>query len=232
MSRALGRPRLHLRVLRSTNDRARELALAGAPHGTVVSAEQQTAGRGRQGRSWLAPPGSSLLVSVLLRKPPSLVSLAAGVAVCDAIADTGAAIKWPNDIVVPATLAKLGGILVEGRPQEDWAVVGIGLNVALNANELPPELRGRAASLGLARSQIEPLLGLVLDALARRLSDPAEAVLDAWRELDVLDGREVYWQDDRGVAEGVDEQGRLLVRSYDGSRTALGAGEVHLTSVG
>src|SRR5437879_3482862 len=92
----LGRPRLHLRRTGSTNDRARELAAAGAPHGMLVTASEQTAGRGRQGRSWSAPSGSSLLMSLLLRSPPLLLPLAAAVAVCD-VAGEHAQIKWPND---------------------------------------------------------------------------------------------------------------------------------------
>ncbi|HTA04728.1 MAG TPA: hypothetical protein VK774_00055, partial [Solirubrobacteraceae bacterium] len=80
---ALGRPRLHLRRTDSTNDRARELALAGAPHGTLVTAAEQTAGRGRQGRRWSAPAHSALLMSLLLREPPQLLPLIAAVAVCD-----------------------------------------------------------------------------------------------------------------------------------------------------
>ena len=79
----LGRPRVHLRQTGSTNDRARELAAAGAPHGTLVTAAAQSAGRGRQGRSWSAPAGSSLLMSLLLRSPPPLLPLIAAVAVCD-----------------------------------------------------------------------------------------------------------------------------------------------------
>ena len=99
MSRTLGRPRLHLRLTDSTNDRARALAIAGAPHGTLVTASRQHAGRGRQGRRWSAPPDSSLLASLVLRSPPPLLPLIAAVAVCD-IAGEEARIKWPNDIVL------------------------------------------------------------------------------------------------------------------------------------
>src|SRR5580693_7229710 len=80
---SLGHPRVHLRRTDSTNERARALALAGAPHGTLVTASEQTAGRGRQGRSWSAPAGQALLMSLLLRSPPSLLPLIAAVAVCD-----------------------------------------------------------------------------------------------------------------------------------------------------
>jgi BirA family biotin operon repressor/biotin-[acetyl-CoA-carboxylase] ligase len=262
----LGHPRLHLRSTDSTNDRARELALGGAPHGTLVTAAEQSAGRGRGGRRWSAPPGSALLMSLLLRTPPLLLPLIAAVAVCD-VAGEDTRIKWPNDVVVesaPPTatassseerpedarrptlepqLAKLAGILIEGRPQEGWAVLGIGLNVAVELDELPGELRpggvGRsatsplpAATLGRPREAIEPTLSLLLEALERRLAQPAEATLAAWRSRDALLGREIEWTAGRGRARGIDGTGRLVVALADGGQTTLGAGEVHLQAVG
>ena len=229
----LGRPRLHLRSTGSTNDRARELALAGAPHGTLVTAAEQTAGRGRHGRRWSAPPGSALLLSLLLRfapgAPPALLPLAAGVAVCD-VAGADARVKWPNDVVVARgrALAKLAGILIEGRPQDGWAVLGIGLNVAVELSELPVQLRDSAATMGLSSAQIEPTLGALLAALAQRLDEPARDTLAAWRERDALRGRDVAWADGEGRAEGVDGAGRLIVARADGGHQALAAGEVHL----
>jgi BirA family biotin operon repressor/biotin-[acetyl-CoA-carboxylase] ligase len=259
----LGHPRLHLRRTDSTNERARALALAGAPHGTLVTAAEQSAGRGRQGRSWSAPPNSSLLCSLVLRDPPALLSLRAGVAVCDAVGSR-ARVKWPNDVVMeiaggakqtPAgsgaaqdhessqasanesetALGKLAGILVEGRPQEGWAVVGIGLNVAVRVEELPVELRGRAVSLELPPSAIEPIMGRLIEALGQRLAEPVESVLDAWRGRDALLGREILWgaagpdgRYESGRAAGIDRDGRLLVRLRDGTSTRLDAGEVHL----
>ena len=150
-SAPLGHPRLHLRSTDSTNERARALALAGAPHGTLVTAAEQTAGRGRQGRRWSAPAGSALLMSLLLRDPPPLLPLIAAVAVCD-VAGDDARVKWPNDIVFArgGRLAKLAGILIEGRPQEGWAVLGIGVNVAVRGGGAAGELRDTAASLGLS----------------------------------------------------------------------------------
>lgn len=222
----LGRPRLHLRTTTSTNDRARELAMGGAPHGTLVTACEQTAGRGRHGRTWSAPPASALLMSLVLRDPPELLSLAAALAVCDTI--DGAVIKWPNDILVAETLAKLGGILVEARPQERWAVLGIGLNVAVHLEDLPAELRTRAASLELGAEQIEPIMGRFLAALSRRLDQSPETVLGAWRAKDALLGRAISWDGGEGVAAGIDRQGCLLARLSDGTVLALNAGEVHL----
>jgi BirA family biotin operon repressor/biotin-[acetyl-CoA-carboxylase] ligase len=263
----LGQPRLHLRRTGSTNERARELAFAGAPHGTLVTASEQTAGRGRQGRRWSAPAGSSLLASLLLREVPALLPLSAAVAVCDVVG-TQAQIKWPNDVVVAGAsaahagadrpsasgtgrgLAKLAGILIEGRPQEGWAVLGIGLNVAVHLEQLPAELRPGgadgthagsglpAATLGLTPADVEPTLARLLDALERWLNEPLEPTLEAWRARDALRGREIAWgtpgADEplgRGRADGIDEAGRLVVALADGGRTTVGAGEVHLQEI-
>src|SRR3712207_1681315 len=138
----LGTPRVHYRLTDSTNERARALAVAGAPHGTLVTADEQTAGRGRQGRVWTGPPRSALLMSVVLRELREALPLSAAVAVCEAL-PLPAAIKWPNDIWIERR--KVAGILVEGRPQEGWAVLGIGLNVA--TQEFPEELRETATAL-------------------------------------------------------------------------------------
>jgi BirA family transcriptional regulator, biotin operon repressor / biotin---[acetyl-CoA-carboxylase] ligase len=254
----LGHPRLHLRRTGSTNDRARALAIAGAPHGTLVTADEQTAGRGRHGRSWSAPPGSSVLMSLIVRAdpPPRLLPLIAAVAVCE-VAGEDALIKWPNDVVVAlppapgacAALAKLAGILIEGRPQEGWAVVGIGLNVAVRLDELPPELRRDrsegdvsssrpAATLGLPREEVEPTLASLLVALEGRLLQAPEATLQAWRSRDGLRGREIAWGTQsaggparQGRAEGIDGDGRLIVELAEGGRTTLSAGEVHLAAI-
>jgi BirA family transcriptional regulator, biotin operon repressor / biotin---[acetyl-CoA-carboxylase] ligase len=274
----LGHPRLHLRRTGSTNERARELAFAGAPHGTLVTASEQTAGRGRQGRRWSAPAGCSLLASLLLREVPQLLPLSAAVAVCDVVG-AHAQIKWPNDVVVadasaadasaagtgtgtgtgtdaPSAsgtgrgLAKLAGILIEGRPQEGWAVLGIGLNVAVRLEQLPAELRPGgadgthagsglpAATLGLTPADVEPTLARLLDALERWLNEPLEPTLEAWRARDALRGREIAWgtpgADEplgRGRADGIDETGRLVVALADGGRTTVGAGEIHLREI-
>jgi BirA family transcriptional regulator, biotin operon repressor / biotin---[acetyl-CoA-carboxylase] ligase len=253
----LGALRVHLRRIDSTNDRARTLAIAGAPHGTLVTASEQSAGRGRQGRRWEAPAGSSVLMSVVLRAPPPLLPLIAAVAVCD-VAGERAMIKWPNDIVFAAEpsasaelsasaspgLAKLAGILAEGRPQEGWAVLGIGLNVAVRLEQLPPELQTGspqraglrraalpAATLGRSPADVERVLAGLLEALERRLGEPSEATLQTYRSRDSLLGREISWTGGSGRAEGVDGLGRLVVALADGGRTTLEAGEVHLQSI-
>lgn len=221
---SLGRPRLHLRATGSTNDRARELAAQGAPHGALVTAAEQTAGRGRQGRVWTAPAGRALLCSLVLREFDALLSLAAGVAVAQT-AGSGAVIKWPNDVVLGGR--KVAGILVEGRPQEGWAVLGIGVNVAVAPDDFPPELRDRAGTLGRSPADVEPTLAALLAALEHWLAAPPAAVLHAVRERDALRGHPVRWATGSGVGAGIDDAGRLLVDT--GSAVmALDAGEVHL----
>jgi BirA family biotin operon repressor/biotin-[acetyl-CoA-carboxylase] ligase len=221
----LGRPRLHLRSAGSTNERARELAGAGVPHGTLVTTAHQTAGRGRQGRTWVAPPGRALLCSLVVRPPDELLTLRGGLAVAD-LAGDGARVKWPNDVLVDGR--KVAGVLAEGRPQEGWAVLGIGVNVAVDVGALPEVLRERAGTLGRAPAAVEPALGELLDALDRWLAAPSSAVIEELARRDALAGRAVRWGDGTGVGAGIDAGGRLLVRGDDGSLTALDAGEVHL----
>jgi BirA family transcriptional regulator, biotin operon repressor / biotin---[acetyl-CoA-carboxylase] ligase len=225
----IGRPHVHHRVTDSTNARARELAAGGAPHGTLVTAESQTAGRGRQGRTWSAAPGEALLVSVIVRgvEPgAALLPLAAAVAVCEALAPIEAKIKWPNDVWVERR--KVAGILIEGRPQEGWAVVGIGLNV--RTREFPAELRETATSLALAGvdTSVGDALGALLFALERWLGAPAAEVLGAWRARDALHGERVRWAAGAGTAAGISDSGGLVVETDAGARVELDAGEVHL----
>jgi BirA family biotin operon repressor/biotin-[acetyl-CoA-carboxylase] ligase len=227
----LGLPRLHLRLTDSTNQRARELALAGAPHGTLVTAAEQTAGRGRQGRTWSAPAETCVLMSLIARlessvpaREPPLTPLAAAVAVA-ATVGAEARIKWPNDILVDGR--KVAGILVEGRPQEGWAVIGIGLNVAVRVEDLPAELQETAGTLGLDSVDVEPTLQRLLAELGEALALTRPEVLAAYRERDLLRGKKITWGDGAGRASGIDEAGRLLVATADGE-VALDAGEVHL----
>jgi BirA family biotin operon repressor/biotin-[acetyl-CoA-carboxylase] ligase len=220
-----GSPRLHLRETTSTNDRARRLAIAGAPHGTVVTAAHQSAGRGRQGRTWSAPPGHALLMSVIVRDPPRLLPLVGAVAIAHALGPE-IGIKWPNDLHRDGR--KVCGILAEGRPQEGWAVLGAGVNVAVRVEDLPPELHGTAGTLGRTPADVEPVLQAILAQLQQWLAAPVPELLDAWRARDVLRGREITWADGRGIAEGIDGAGELQVRRDDGELVVLSAGEVHL----
>jgi BirA family biotin operon repressor/biotin-[acetyl-CoA-carboxylase] ligase len=192
-------------------------------------------------------------MSLVLRQAPPLLPLASAVAVCDAIRETSgveARIKWPNDIVLEqkrtdaergAALAKLAGILVEGRPHEDWVVLGIGVNVAISPPAVPAELRGMVATLGQERSAIEPLLERLLQAFERRLSEPESLTLADWRVRDALEGRLVRWiradhpsdgaaAAGEGRARGIDGDGRLVVERRDGGRVTVDSGEVHLLS--
>jgi BirA family biotin operon repressor/biotin-[acetyl-CoA-carboxylase] ligase len=234
VSTRFGHPRVHHRLVDSTNARARELALAGAPDGTIVTAGEQSAGRGRQGRTWTAPAGRALLLSAIVRdlsKRDALLPLAVPVAVaeaCDAFVASRCDIKWPNDIWVGRR--KLAGILLEGRPQEGWAVLGVGLNVGTQAGEFPHDLRDTATSLAIeGRSDpgVDAVLAAVLESLDDWLGRPARDILTAWRERDALAGAQVRWNGGQGTAAGLDDSGALLVET-DSGRVALDAGEVHL----
>jgi BirA family biotin operon repressor/biotin-[acetyl-CoA-carboxylase] ligase len=225
---ALGRPRVHLSLVDSTNERARQLASGSAPHGTLVTAAEQSAGRGRQGRTWTAPAGRAILASVVVREPPRLLPLAAGVAVAEVVSGAGspgALLKWPNDVLVDGR--KVAGILVEGRPQEGWAVVGVGVNVAVREEDLPAELRPVAGGLGLEPSAVEPMLEQLLERLGSWLAVSDGEVLEAVRSRDALRGQIVRWAGGQGEAAGIDDRGRLLVTTDEGV-SALEAGEVHL----
>jgi BirA family biotin operon repressor/biotin-[acetyl-CoA-carboxylase] ligase len=227
----IGSPRIHYRVTDSTNERARELADQGALHGTLVTADEQESGRGRQGRVWSAPPGTAVLMSLILRdldERHALLPLVAAVAVCEACEGAGPvtpAVKWPNDVWIDGK--KVSGILIEGRPQAGWAVLGVGVNVTTDA--FPDDLAEIATSLRLAGVETTP--AQVLDALLASLNEwldaPHDAVLAAWRERDALKGERVRWSGGEGVAAGIDDSGALLVETDDG-RVTLDAGEVHL----
>ena len=224
----LGRPRVHHRLTDSTNERAKELADAGAPHGTVVTADEQQAGRGRQGREWTAPPGSAVLMSLLLRdldERHALLPLAAAVAVCETCQAADPQVKWPNDVWIERR--KVAGILIEGRPQEGWAVLGIGINVTTDA--FPPELSDIATSLRLSghETTTDAVLSDLIAALDRWIGARPEAVLKAWRSRDALKGERVRWSDGEGIADGIDDSGALRVQTDNGLVT-LDAGEVHL----
>jgi BirA family biotin operon repressor/biotin-[acetyl-CoA-carboxylase] ligase len=229
-----GHPRHHHRLTDSTNERARELAARGAPDGTVVTASEQSAGRGRQGRTWTAPAGGALLCSAILRPLEArhrLLPLAVPLAVCDAAEAVGASgceVKWPNDVWMEGR--KLAGVLIEARPPR-WAVIGIGLNLAIGPDEFPAELRDTATSVG-SETSVDAALAAVCEALGRWVEASDDEVLDEFECRDALRGREIRWTGagtGSGLVEGVDERGRLLVKVASGEVVALGSGEVHLT---
>jgi BirA family biotin operon repressor/biotin-[acetyl-CoA-carboxylase] ligase len=222
----LGQPREHHETIGSTNERARELAEQGAAHGTLVTAGEQTAGRGRQGRGWVTPPGVAIAASLVLRDYDDLLPLRAGLAVAD-VAGERALVKWPNDVWIEGR--KVAGILAEARGH-DWAVLGIGVNVALDPSTLPPEVAEIAGTLGRDVEQVEPTLVELLSALEQRLTEDRDATLAALRDRDALLGQPVRWQDGEGTGAGIDPTGALLVNRLDGTTVALSAGEVTLSS--
>lgn len=248
-----GFPHRHFRVTDSTNDRARELIEAGAGGGTVVTAHEQTAGRGRQGRVWTAPEGKALLYSAVLSPLDErhlLLPLAVPLAVCAAAEvlrpGAGCQVKWPNDVWLEGR--KLAGILIEAKPQEGWAVIGVGLNLTIAQEEFPDDLRQPAVSLfetpevsrgKLPRSNSEeapaglPPTPLTVAAELNSQLDywvgaGHDEVLSEWRRRDGLLGREVAWEDGSGIADGIDDRGNLVVVVPGGTRVSLGAGEVGL----
>src|SRR5262249_21959078 len=230
-----GTPHRHHRRTDSTNERAKALASAGAPGGLVVTADDQEAGRGRRGNPWFAPPGSCLLYSALLRplEAGDLLPLAVPIAVCEAaeaVAPVRCRVKWPNDVWIDGR--KVAGVLIEARPDEGCAVIGVGLNVSVAESECPAELRETATSLApteVPGSSTAPTVRAALDALNRTLSDWVEAsdeeVLGAYRARDALTGKRISWEGGGGIVKGIDQRGHLLVDIPGGEGTSLGAGE-------
>jgi BirA family biotin operon repressor/biotin-[acetyl-CoA-carboxylase] ligase len=244
---ALGSPLHLLSETTSTNDEAKRGAKSGAPHGSTWVAESQLAGRGRQGRTWMSSPGEDVLVSVLLRVscPPMrlpLLALVAGLAARDAIAaaapQADVRIKWPNDVVVVGArgFRKIAGVLVEstmaGREVEAL-VVGIGINV--HARDFPADIADRATSVGLVSSRPPDRAAILADTL--HILDRDVGIVAAkglgvvharLSSADALRGARVRSEQGEGVAEGVDLDGRLLVRKLSGDLVRWSAGEVHL----
>jgi BirA family biotin operon repressor/biotin-[acetyl-CoA-carboxylase] ligase len=233
-----GTPHRHFQSTDSTNERARDLAAEGAESGTVITAAEQRDGRGRHGRTWVAPFGKALLYSAILRDPKQLqlLPLAAAVATSEAAEslapDIVCGVKWPNDVRVEDR--KVAGILIEARPGE-WAVIGVGLNLTIAPEEFPEEFRDDAASLGTVADGVEAASlspeaarAALDEALGRWVDASAEDILDAWRGRDLLEGREISWDGGSGVAAGIDARGNLVVTLPGGGRTTLAAGEVHL----
>lgn len=242
----------------STNLRIRELGDAGAPHGTLAVADRQTAGRGRRGRSWESPPGSSIYMSVLLRPdiPPDrapmltlvmALSVAEGIRQCiETGGDSGNSleiqIKWPNDIIISGK--KLAGILTEMSSQVDYinhVTVGVGINV--NRTEFPEEIRETASSLCLECGHTvkrAPLIAAVMermednyDIFLRTLD--LSGLLERYSALLVNRDREVMVlgtkEQYRAYALGINSTGELIVRREDGSTEEIFAGEVSVRGV-
>jgi BirA family biotin operon repressor/biotin-[acetyl-CoA-carboxylase] ligase len=245
---ALGLPLHVLAETTSTNDEAKHAARSGAPHGSTWVAEQQTAGRGRQGRTWESTAGEQILASTLLRTtvaparlPP--LALVVGLAVRDAVAravrpSAKVMLKWPNDVLVDGR--KVAGILVEATisgGKVEAAIVGFGVNV--HSRSFSREIAARATSIAL-HADTPPDRGEILADILAGLDRDAEHVLSRGlglvqarlRQHDSLAGQTIRTEDGTtGVALGIDAEGRLLVRSdADGIVRPLVAGEVHLVA--
>jgi BirA family biotin operon repressor/biotin-[acetyl-CoA-carboxylase] ligase len=244
-----GLPSVHLFArIRSTNDAARALADGGAPHGTLVLAEEQTAGRGRGGNAWSSPPGVGVWMSMVARPSslpapgllPLLVGLAAAEAVDAFVRPAVTQVKWPNDLQLAGR--KIAGILCEGswegaRPGS--VIVGIGLNVLHVPGDFPDEVAQTATSLRIVSGWSPPrveVAGAVASAVARALRNPPSqltgAMLDALRRRDALEGRPVRVtgaQETAGTALGVSPAGALLLRDADGVLRTVTSGTVRVT---
>ena len=250
-----GVPAVHLyAAVGSTNDEARTLAAMGAPAGTVVLAEEQRHGRGRDGRPWHSPPGRGIWLSILLRPDalpsPALLPLLVGVRVASALEDAcigvPVQIKWPNDLLVGDR--KVGGILCEAVWEGDrpaHVIVGVGLNVLVASDDLPAGLRATASSLAaespepVERSQVA---GAVVRAVASLLNGvPGEMGEEDRVELahrDALGGHPVVvtapggeGEGVHGTARGIAGEGRLLLRDEAGVLRRIEAGTVRRAPV-
>lgn len=231
LAAALSLPRVELHArIPSTLDRAHELGAAGAPAGTLVLADAQTAGRGRGGRTWESPPGSGIWLTLVERPADPLaiqvLSLRIGIRaarVLDRFAPSPVRLKWPNDLQLEGS--KLAGILIEARWRDgrpDWVAIGFGLNVA------PPRTFGDAASLARGTDRLEVLAELVpalrAAATARGLLSARE--LEEFAERDAARGQRCR-EPAVGEVRGITESGALVV-ACDGRDTAFTVGSLRL----
>jgi len=243
-TRVIGKAIHLLSEVASTNTLAMEMAANGTPEGTVVIAETQTKGKGRLGRKWISPKGN-LYFSVVLRpnvpmhKAP-LITLMGAVAVASAIrtqCGLAAGIKWPNDILISGK--KVSGLLTEMSAEQDrirHIVLGIGVDVNMEMGELPPEVRSLtttlAAEAGAKINRIALLQQLLRDLESwyqKFLKNDAD-ILEEWKKLNVTVGNRVtvsgMGESLVGLAQGVDNEGRLIVRLDDGTIRTVAAGDV------
>ncbi len=232
----------------STQNIARNLAAEGAPHGTVVIAETQSAGRGRMGRAWHSPSGVNLYTTIILHPHIAMaevprLSLVAGVAAAEAlekVAPSIVALKWPNDVWLKGR--KAGGIIAEAvtdRVQHlDAVLVGIGLNLNLAAEDVPAEIRERATSVLIATGHRCDRIA-VANSLFTRLNTRYDetvthgfaVVRPTWERYSALTGNRVTVIDagtrEDGIVKGIDADGALLLETSNGTRRII-AGDVTL----
>lgn len=247
----LGRP-VHFRPsVTSTNDLLKEMAAKGAPAGTMLITDFQSQGKGRLNRRWEAPPGTSLLVSLLFRPnwpagQAHWLTMIAGIAVVSAVRqETGLApaLKWPNDVMiqVEGQWRKFGGLLLEANIEDNhltYAVLGSGLNLNIQPDALPEAFSPAASLLSVSGHPVDRLsllkhYLLALEALYET-ADYGQSPLAAWRDLLITIGKPVRVSGHSleapfdGTAEGVDEWGRLLVREDNGRLHTLAVGDISL----
>ena len=231
-------------VIDSTNTQAKQMAMEGAPQGTVLIADCQTGGRGRRGRSFQSPAQMGIYMSVILRpncSPNQLMHLtcAVAVAMCDAI-ETAVGfrpgIKWTNDLVYNGR--KLAGILTElvTTPKGTCAIIGIGINCCQQEADFVPEIRSFAGSLSMAagkeidRAAVAAAIITALHAMDETLMTGKSAIMERYRQDCITIGKDIcLLRSDEvryGHAEGIEEDGALLVRFPDGHLEAVNSGEV------
>lgn len=247
-NQSLGKRIKLLTSVSSTQEEARHLAEEGAPHGTLVLAEEQTAGRGRQGRQWYSPPGKGIWMSLLLRPDRQPVSIApqltllTAVAVCRAVRKfrVDAGIKWPNDILVDGR--KLCGILVESVAEDElirYAIAGIGIDVNLQREDIPQELLPKVTSVQIAsgrRIERTELIGAVLmemEQLYQLYTEKGFApIAHLWEALSVTLGRQITVLTPDGEVTGkaiaLEENGTLILQENSGNTRTIFSGEVQL----
>jgi BirA family biotin operon repressor/biotin-[acetyl-CoA-carboxylase] ligase len=243
----LAREVRYFRELPSTNDRAFQLALEGAPEGTVVVADRQTRGRGRMNRVWISPPERNVYLSVVLRpdvapeRAPQL-SIVAGVAAAEALRtySPAAGLKWPNDVLIGNR--KVCGILAEMRVSAgrlDFVILGIGINVNLLPEECPPEIAGTATSLRAETGRfvsrpevIERLIHALEAAYRTYLQDGFPPSRERWLAMTDMAGGRVRIVSGEGAYEGrmigLDDAGALLLEEETGAVRAVMAGDASL----
>jgi BirA family biotin operon repressor/biotin-[acetyl-CoA-carboxylase] ligase len=245
----IGREILFFDSVSSTNTVAMEMAANGCKEGTIVMADSQTGGKGRLGRSWISPPGKNLYASIVLRPstPPrdaTALTLLSAVAVASAIRRStpiAATIKWPNDIIADGR--KIGGILTEIKADMDsinYAVVGIGVNVNLAASDMPDEIKNIATSI--INLTGEPFSRTTLSYEVIREFDKwygllmtkgKQIITDEWLSMSSTIGKWVRVSTGKtileGFAEGIDDEGLLILKLPDGTYTKISAGDVTIT---
>ena len=234
-------------VTDSTSTQAKKLVMDGAAHGTLVLADEQTAGRGRQGKSFFSPRGEGLYMSIILKPHPNMkelqmITIAAAVSVCQAIeklTDKKPQIKWVNDLYLDGK--KVCGILSEAVMDFESGgiesiVVGVGVDCAINEEAVPEELRGIVGSLetkNLSRNKLAAEIASgILDGFDRLAEN---SVIDEYRSRSMMLGKYISFQRNneklQGIVTGISDSGNLLVRLANGKDLVLNSGEVTIGSL-